>query len=322
MNDLDEAFLYPVDRSLATAGSKMLDRISVRDYIVNVEIGAFRVEHGVKQKIKVNVVLEILPNNAFETDNVDRVISYDTLVESIDYQFYSERVNLLETVAERIAQSCLEDARAVRVFVRIEKLERITGGLGVEIVRENIQGLRKLQNPTYKKSKIKPSLKILNVPKEYVNQRLVNELINKINRLEAKYILILSQDSESKAFQFENLNDFYASLLEMDQSAWLFAKYNEKFLVVDSRTELDWAIKNDRIPIWAPYNMYSKVVNPPKKYFSAPLYLGCWLAFETEASELLDFSSIPPSENEILDFNSFQIPIKFTNLQTFLVDGA
>ena len=322
MNDLDEAFLYPVDRSLATAGSKMLDRISVRDYIVNVEIGAFRVEHGVKQKIKVNVVLEILPNNAFETDNVDRVISYDTLVESIDYQFYSERVNLLETVAERIAQSCLEDARAVRVFVRIEKLERITGGLGVEIVRENIQGLRKLQNPTYKKSKIKPSLKILNVPKEYVNQRLVNELINKINRLEAKYILILSQDSESKAFQFENLNDFYASLLEMDQSAWLFAKYNEKFLVVDSRTELDWAIKNDRIPIWAPYNMYSKVVNPPKKYFSAPLYLGCWLAFETEASELLDFSSIPPSENEILDFNSFQIPIKFINLQTFLIDGA
>ena len=322
MNDLDEAFLYPVDRSLATARSKMLDRISVRDYIVNVEIGAFRVEHGVKQKIKVNVVLEILPNNAFETDNVDRVISYDTLVESIDYQFYSERVNLLETVAERIAQSCLEDARAVRVFVRIEKLERITGGLGVEIVRENIQGLRKLQNPTYKKSKIKPSLKILNVPKEYVNQRLVNELINKINRLEAKYILILSQDSESKAFQFENLNDFYASLLEMDQNAWLFAKYNEKFLVVDSRTELDWAIKNDRIPIWAPYNMYSKVVNPPKKYFSAPLYLGCWLAFETEASELLDFSSIPPSENEILDFNSFQIPIKFTNLQTFLVDGA
>ncbi len=322
MNDLDEAFLYPVDRSLATAGSKMLDRISVRDYIVNVEIGAFRVEHGVKQKIKVNVVLEILPNNAFETDNVDKVISYDTLVESIDYQFYSERVNLLETVAERIAQSCLEDARAVRVFVRIEKLERITGGLGVEIVRENIQGLRKLQNPTYKKSKIKPSLKILNVPKEYVNQRLVNELINKINRLEAKYILILSQDSESKAFQFENLNDFYASLLEMDQSAWLFAKYNEKFLVVDSRTELDWAIKNDRIPIWAPYNMYSKVVNPPKKYFSAPLYLGCWLAFETEASELLDFSPIPPSENEILDFNSFQIPIKFINLQTFLIDGA
>ena len=322
MNDLDEAFLYPVDRSLATAGSKMLDRISVRDYIVNVEIGAFRVEHGVKQKIKVNVVLEILPNNAFETDNVDRVISYDTLVESIDYQFYSERVNLLETVAERIAQSCLEDARAVRVFVRIEKLERITGGLGVEIVRENIQGLRKLQNPTYKKSKIKPSLKILNVPKEYFNQRLVNELINKINRLEDKHIILLSQDSESKVFQFENLNDFYVSLLGMDQSAWLFAKYNEKFLVADSRTELDWAIKNDRIPIWAPYNMYSKVVSSPKKYFSAPLYLGCWLAVETEASELLDFNSLPPSESEILDFNSFQIPIKFMNLEAFLRDGA
>ena len=110
--------------------------------------------------------------------------------------------------------------------------------------------------------------------------------------------------------------------IEMDQSAWLFAKYNEKFLVADSRTELDWAIKNDRIPIWAPYNMYSKAVSSPKKYFSAPLYLGCWLAVETEASELLDFNSIPPSESEILDFNSFQIPIKFINLEAFLRDGA
>ena len=71
MSELSEAFVYPVDRSVATAGSKMLDRISVRDYIVDVEIGAFKVEQGIKQKIKVNVVLEILPHNAFESDNVE-----------------------------------------------------------------------------------------------------------------------------------------------------------------------------------------------------------------------------------------------------------
>ena len=59
-----------------------------------------------------------------------------------------------------------------------------------------------------------------------------------------------------------------------------------------------------------------------KKYFSAPLYLGCWLAVETEASELLDFNLMSPSESEILDFNSFQIPIKFINLEAFLGDGA
>ena len=39
------------------------------------EIGAFKVEQGIKQKIKVNVVHEILPHNAFESDNVDKVIS-------------------------------------------------------------------------------------------------------------------------------------------------------------------------------------------------------------------------------------------------------
>ena len=51
MSELSESFVYPVDRSVATAGSKMLDRISVRDYIVDVEIGAFKVEQGIKQKI-------------------------------------------------------------------------------------------------------------------------------------------------------------------------------------------------------------------------------------------------------------------------------
>ena len=49
MSELNEAFVCPFDRSVATAGSKMLDRISVRDYIVDAEIGAFKVSMGVSK---------------------------------------------------------------------------------------------------------------------------------------------------------------------------------------------------------------------------------------------------------------------------------
>ena len=177
MSELSEAFVYPVDRSVATAGSKMLDRIAVRDYVVDVEIGAFKVEQGIKQKLKVNVVLEILPHNAFESDNVDKVISYDSLVESIDRQFEIERVNLLETVAERIAQSCLEDIRAVRVFVRIEKLEKIPGGLGVEIVRENTQGLNKLNKVSIKRGGVGESSTIVTFAENYLSLESSKKLI-------------------------------------------------------------------------------------------------------------------------------------------------
>ena len=76
-----------------------------------------------------------LPTDAAATDDVDQVLSYDTITEAIEYQLHVERLNLLETLAERIAAQILTHAQALRAFVRIEKLDRIPGSLGVEIVR-------------------------------------------------------------------------------------------------------------------------------------------------------------------------------------------
>ena len=67
------------------------------------------------------------------------MISYDTITEAIEHELAAERINLLETLAERVAARCLADRRAVRVFVRIEKLDRIPGALGVEIVRTRLR---------------------------------------------------------------------------------------------------------------------------------------------------------------------------------------
>ena len=45
------AFSHPTDRSEATAEIELLDRISVRDHTVDVEIGAFQAERGVTQRV-------------------------------------------------------------------------------------------------------------------------------------------------------------------------------------------------------------------------------------------------------------------------------
>jgi 7,8-dihydroneopterin aldolase/epimerase/oxygenase len=44
-------------------------------------------------------------------------------------------INLVETLAARIAERCLLDQRIVSVLVRVEKLERGPEAVGVEIVR-------------------------------------------------------------------------------------------------------------------------------------------------------------------------------------------
>ena len=58
-SDIRLAFEHPHARSEATAGATSLDRISLRDHIVDVEIGAFQAERGVTQRICFNIVVEV-----------------------------------------------------------------------------------------------------------------------------------------------------------------------------------------------------------------------------------------------------------------------
>ena len=60
MDETAIAFELPHERASATHVGPPLDRISVRDYTRQVEIGAFRSERGVTQRIRFNVVVVLL----------------------------------------------------------------------------------------------------------------------------------------------------------------------------------------------------------------------------------------------------------------------
>ena len=134
-SDIRLAFAHPEERSLASASADPRDRISLRDHVVEADIGAFQQERGLKQRLRFNVVVEVRPAPAPLEDDVDRILSYDRITESIAAELAAERLNLLETLAARVAERVLEEPQAMRVFVRVEKLDRGPGALGVEIVR-------------------------------------------------------------------------------------------------------------------------------------------------------------------------------------------
>jgi dihydroneopterin aldolase len=70
------------------------------------------------------------------SDDVNHVVSYDLLVQAIHAVTAEGHINLLETVAERVAMRCLAHRRAVWVRILVEKLDRLEGAsLGVEIER-------------------------------------------------------------------------------------------------------------------------------------------------------------------------------------------
>ena len=136
-SEIHLAFAHPKERSEANETEPAYDRISLRDHIVEVEIGAFQSERGRKQRVCFNIVVEVKPLDHKIEDDVDRILSYDRVTEAITIELNVERLNLLETLAERIADRILIEPQAIRVFVRIEKLDRGPGALGVEIVRSN-----------------------------------------------------------------------------------------------------------------------------------------------------------------------------------------
>ncbi|MCX8509009.1 MAG: dihydroneopterin aldolase, partial [Rhodobacteraceae bacterium] len=117
------------------AGDNPPDRISLRDYVVAADIGAFQQERGQVQRLRFNMAVELRPQDGAATDDVDLILSYDRLIEAVDAELAAERLNLLETLAERIAARVLCEPQALRVFLRIEKLDRGPFDLGVEIVR-------------------------------------------------------------------------------------------------------------------------------------------------------------------------------------------
>jgi 7,8-dihydroneopterin aldolase/epimerase/oxygenase len=286
---IDETYLAfepPVARAAATSAGDNLDRISVRDYLREVEIGAFQAERGVKQRIRFNVVLEVSHHAAAATDDVDQVLSYDTIIEAIDAQLSTERINLLETLAERVAERVLTNRKAVRVFVRIEKLDRIPGTLGVEIARSRIEGenvVRPVEDVVESDVAVHPLVVFL--PNAVLHSERLSGWLDAVAAHATPAIICLEQAVEAAPKARVAAAGWRIELLSIEQNAWVLAARDRRCVVVDSRTELDWAMKHGQLSVWAPSRIVLDAVDGPVQV--APIDLANWFAAEFSARELV-----------------------------------
>ncbi len=281
------AFDAPQARSLATSAGDPLDRISVRDYTREVEIGAFQAERGVTQRIRFNVVLEVSRHAAAETDDVDQVLSYDSITEAIESLLSTERVNLLETLAERVAERVLQNRKAVRVFVRIEKLDRIPGTLGVEIARSRVEGENIMRPVADAKPQVDDVVHPLVVflPNAVLHSDRLRGWLDAIAVHSPPAIICLEATLEKSPKAHVAAAARRIELLSIEQNAWVLAGRDKRCVVVDSRTELDWAMKHGQLSVWAPSRIVLDAVNGPSD--QAPLSLARWFAAEFSAQSLV-----------------------------------
>ncbi|MBI1219254.1 MAG: diguanylate cyclase [Rhodobacteraceae bacterium] len=278
--DIRLAFAHPEERAEATASADPRDRISLRDHVVEVEIGAFQAERGTTQRIRFNVVVEVRPHPAPIDDDVDRILSYDRITEAIAAELGAARLNLLETLAARVAERILAEPQAMRVFVRIEKLDRGPGALGVEIVRSRAEAPLRAVRADGVEAALHPLVVFLD------NAAIAApDLPARLTVLEARGLpLILtvglpdgaSPRSAAKAAQRR------IDLLAIEQNGWVLAGRDRRCVVVSSRTEIDWAMKHGQTVVWAPSKLVLDAVDGPGAH--DPVALALWLA-ETLAAD-------------------------------------
>ncbi len=282
MSDIEQAFAHPEDRAEASAGAAPRDRISLRDHVLEADIGAFQKERGHKQRLRFNVVVEVRPVTEPLEDDVDRILSYDRITEAIAAELAAERLNLLETLAERVAERVLAEPAAMRAFVRIEKLDIGPYALGVEIVRS------RAERPVQKAGD--EGMEAVHPLVVFLDNGAIHapDLSARLDALLAEglpLILAVGLPDLARPVTGHKPTQRRVDLLAMEQNAWALAARDPRCVVVATRTEIDWAIKRGQSVVWAPSKLVLDAVDGPKG--SEPVSLALWLAETLSATALV-----------------------------------
>ncbi len=129
------------DREMAPVGfadaAAHLRHVFVRDLVLNAKIGVWKRERGAAQRIRINLDLAVREGDTPLGDQLANVVRYDLIVTAVRRLVAKGHVNLVETLAEKMAALCLEIPQVRTARVRIEKLDVYVdaASVGVEIER-------------------------------------------------------------------------------------------------------------------------------------------------------------------------------------------
>jgi 7,8-dihydroneopterin aldolase/epimerase/oxygenase len=117
--------------------NKRHSMIFVKGLRVDASIGVHPHEHETTQPIFIDVQLALGDTPPPVEDRLGETIDYEAVAEQAKRLARQGHVQLVETLAEKLADWCLQDARVRAVTVRIEKPNALAAAdaAGVEITR-------------------------------------------------------------------------------------------------------------------------------------------------------------------------------------------
>jgi len=120
-------------------GVHKIRHVFIRDMVIDCSIGIYTHEKEHEQRVRINLDLAVGEGDHQINDDIRNVISYEDMAKGVEAIIATGHINLVETLAENIAEMCLQDKRVFSARVRVEKLDIIASAesVGVEIERLN-----------------------------------------------------------------------------------------------------------------------------------------------------------------------------------------
>ena len=116
-----------------------MDRILIRDLMVRCIIGVNPEERRDKQDVVINIALSADARKAGKTDRFQDAVDYRSIKKEIYAMAEGSAYNLVEALAERIADICLAHDGVEQAVVTVEKPAalRFARSVAVEVTRSN-----------------------------------------------------------------------------------------------------------------------------------------------------------------------------------------
>jgi dihydroneopterin aldolase len=120
-------------------GVRKIRHVFIHDMVIDCSIGIYTHEKEHEQRVRINLDLAVSEGDHLINDDIRNVISYEDMAKGVEAIIAAGHINLVETLAENIAEMCLQDKRVFSARVRVEKLDIIASAesVGVEIERFN-----------------------------------------------------------------------------------------------------------------------------------------------------------------------------------------
>lgn len=115
-----------------------MDKIFIDQLDIDTVIGVYDWERKIHQRVSFNIEMDYDIRAAAATDDVNLTLSYKDVAKRIIAFVAASEFELVETLAERVAQLIIHEFGVQRVFLRLDKPMALRGakGVGVQIVRE------------------------------------------------------------------------------------------------------------------------------------------------------------------------------------------